>query len=273
MTLVLEIEHLLGVAFAARSQASDVPDWPLQPDRIFSALVAAWGARGERDEERLALEWLEGQSAPEIIASDGFPRTAPTVFVPPNDPATGRVADRSVMPSLRRRQPRRFPAYRPHSSVAGLVWRDVTADAATMAALNALAADTSYVGHSSSLTRCRFRTDWTPEASEGPRRRIYPGRLAELERVYRAGRRPNPGDSVPLEAGMETPRMVSVFSDQWLVLEHVSGEMPDLRAAALVAKALHRTVIAGYQRIGLGDTSRLRSPGTHPTARPSASHT
>ena len=64
MTLILEIEHLLGVAFAAHSQASDVPDWPPQPDRVFSALVAAWGARGERTEERRALEWLEGQPAP-----------------------------------------------------------------------------------------------------------------------------------------------------------------------------------------------------------------
>ncbi|HEY2540043.1 MAG TPA: type I-U CRISPR-associated protein Csb2, partial [Stellaceae bacterium] len=45
MTLVLEIEHLLGVAFAARSQASDVPDWPPQPDRAYSALVATWAAR------------------------------------------------------------------------------------------------------------------------------------------------------------------------------------------------------------------------------------
>ena len=52
MTLVLEIEHLLGVAFAARNQASDVPDWPPQPDRVFSALVASWGARGERIDER-----------------------------------------------------------------------------------------------------------------------------------------------------------------------------------------------------------------------------
>jgi CRISPR-associated protein Csb2 len=268
MTLVLEIEYLLGVAFAARSQASDMPDWPPQPDRVFSALVAAWGARGERDKERLALEWLERQPEPEIIASGGFPRTAPTVFVPPNDPATGRVADRSLMPAFRRRQPRRFPAYRPHSFVAELVWRDVTADAATMAALNALAADTPYVGHSSSLTRCRFRTDCTPEPSARPVRRIYPGRLAELEQVYRAGRRPSPGDTARVELGTERLPIASIFSNQWLVLEHVGGEMPDIRAAALVAKALHRTVIAGYERIGLGDTVPAAISGHTPDGTP-----
>jgi CRISPR-associated protein Csb2 len=163
------------------------------------------------------------------------------------------VGDRSVMPAFRRRQARRFPAYRPGNPAARLVWRGAAADATTMAALNALAADTPYVGHSSSLTRCRFRMDWAPEASERPRCRIYPGRLAELERVYRAGRRPDPGDSVRQEASAETARIASVFSDRWLVLEHVSDEVPDLRAAALVAKALHKTVMAGYERIGLGD--------------------
>lgn len=40
MTLVLEIEFLAGVSFAAVGPESPVPDWPPQPDRIFSALVA-----------------------------------------------------------------------------------------------------------------------------------------------------------------------------------------------------------------------------------------
>src|SRR6266852_3582427 len=124
MALVLEIEHLLGVAFAAQSQASSTPDWPPQPDRVFSALVAAWGARGERPEERRALEWLESQTAPEVAASDGFARAAATAFVPPNDPQTGRVGDRSVMPTFRRRQPRRFPAYRPDDPTVRFVWRE-----------------------------------------------------------------------------------------------------------------------------------------------------
>jgi CRISPR-associated protein Csb2 len=136
MPLVLEIEHLLGVAFAAQSQAGTAPEWPPQPDRVFSALVAAWSARGERAEERRALEWLEAQPVPEIAASSGFARTPATVFVPPNDPATGRVGDRSVMPALRRRQPRRFPAFRPDDPVMHLVWRDVGADRETIAALN-----------------------------------------------------------------------------------------------------------------------------------------
>jgi len=250
MPLVLEIEHLLGVAFAAQSQASVAPEWPPQPDRVFSALVATWSARGERAEERRALEWLEAQPVPEVAASSGFARTPATVFVPPNDPATGRIGDRSVMPALRRRQPRRFPAFRPDDPVVQLVWRDVGADRETIAALNALAADTPYVGHSSSLTRCRFRTDGAPERAASPRRRVYPGRLVELERSYHAGRRPNPGEDVRAEAAVVREPAGSLFSDRWLVLEHVEGEMPDPRAAALVGKALRCALMSGYKRIG-----------------------
>jgi CRISPR-associated protein Csb2 len=250
MSLVLEIEHLLGVAFAAQGQAGASPEWPPQPDRVFSALVATWGARGERAEERRALEWLEAQPVPEVAASSGFARTPATVFVPPNDPATGRIGDRSVMPALRRRQPRRFPAFRPDDPVVQLVWRDVEADHHTIAALNALAADTPYVGHSSSLTRCRFRTDGTPKQAASPRRRVYPGRLVELERSYRAGRRPNPGEDVRTEAPIVPEPTGSTFSDHWLVLEHVEGAMPDLRAAALVAKTLRCALMSGYKRIG-----------------------
>jgi CRISPR-associated protein Csb2 len=249
MTLVLEIEHLVGVAFAAPSQASVLPDWPPQPDRVFSALVAAWGARGARTEERRALEWLEAQPVPELSASGGFPRSAATVFVPPNDPETGRVGNRSIMPALRRRQPRRFPAFRPDDPVVFLIWRDLTVDNEMLAALNCLARDTPYVGHSASLTRCRFRVDPAVEPGARPRRRVYRGRLAELERAHQAGRRPNYGADVDVSTAKDEDRHPrSVFASRWLVLEHVGGTMPDLRAAALVGKALRNAVMSGYKR-------------------------
>ncbi len=270
MSLVLEIEHLLGVAFAARSQASPAPDWPPQPDRVFSALVAAWGARGERGEERRALEWLERQAAPDIAASGGFARSAATSFVPPNDPQTGRVGDRSVMPAFRRRQPRRFPAYRPDDPTVRLVWRDADADGATLAALNALAADTPYVGHSASLTRCRFSTEIAPQPAARARRRVYEGRLAELERLYRANQRPNPGDAIHGPPTAELAPRRNAFAESWLVLEHIGGEMPDLRAAPLVAKALRDTIMSGYKRIGLGARIPAIVSGHSPSGAPVA---
>ena len=93
----------------------DSPDWPPQPDRVFSALVSAWAARGERPEERAALEWLEEQPPPVIHASGHTSRTTPDVFVPPNDPKASKAAKTyiKVMPDRRQRQPRRFPVARP----------------------------------------------------------------------------------------------------------------------------------------------------------------
>ncbi len=253
MTLVLEIEHLLGVAFAARTPAGSDPEWPPQPDRVFSALVAAWGARDKRPEERQALEWLEKQSSPELAFSAGSARTPATVFVPPNDPQTGRVGNLTVMPALRRRQPRRFPAYRPDDPIVRLIWRAAAADDGTVTALNALAADTPYIGHSASLTRCRFSAGDAPEVTTPARRDIYRGRLAELERVHRTGRRPSPGADVHIARVSATAHPQSVFAVRWLVLEHVGGEMPDLRAAALVSKALRNALMSGYKKT-IGET-------------------
>jgi CRISPR-associated protein Csb2 len=191
------------------------------------------------------------QPAPELAAGGGFERSPATVFVPPNDPETRLIGNRSVIPAFRRRQPRRFPAFRPDDPMVRLVWRDVDADAGRVAALNALAADTPYIGHSSSLTRCHFRVGEVAEQTALPRRRVYRGRLAELESKYRAGQRPNPGESVRVgAAAVASEPPSSAFADRWLVLEHVDGEMPDLRAAALVARALRHAVMSGYKKIG-----------------------
>lgn len=132
------------------------------------------------------------------------------------------------------------------------VWRDINADDEILTALNALAADTPYIGHSSSLTRCRFQSDGVPERVMPVRRRIYKGRLAELERVYRAGYRPSPGADMRDEPRAELRAAKSSFADRWLVLEHVGGEMPDIRAAALLGKALRCALMSGYKKNGQG---------------------
>lgn len=256
MSLVLEIEYLTGTCFAAIGPDSEAPDWPPQPDRVFSALVATWGARGEKDDEALALEWLESQLAPDIDASADFPRTAPTCFVPPNDPAGN---NKTVMPAWRRRQARRFPATRPQSPIVHLLWPDATPDDSTLNALVTLAADTSYIGHSSSLTRCQFRycDKEIPFESTRPKRWVYPGRLAELQRSYEEFTRSNGKRGRPL-AGYRvkpephaTEKPPQAFADNWLLLELVSDETPDIRASAIVARAIRDTLLAGYRRIGL----------------------
>jgi CRISPR-associated protein Csb2 len=254
MALLLEIEYLSGVCFAAIGQDSAVPDWPPQPDRIFSAFVATWAARGQDAQEAEALEWLETLDPPHILASNAEPRTSATVFVPPNDPRSDKLKHaKGVLPAFRSRQARRFPAARPRDPVVRLLWADAEPGSEAFEALNELAHDTAYVGHSASLTRCRFSRDdgaLTLDEAKTPARRIYAGRFKELRRDFDRGRRPNFGVLVSPPAEVKDERR-NVFSDCWLLLEHIKGDMPDVRASALVAKTLRDTLLSGYKQIGL----------------------
>jgi CRISPR-associated protein Csb2 len=163
--LTLEIEFLTGVCYAARSQSSGEPDWPVQPDRIFSALTAAWGTRGERPDEQAALEWLERQPAPKLHATPADYRGVGIAYVPPND-VSGKL---EVMPDRRRRQARMFPAAIPSKPLLQFIWPN-DPDSSTLRALDALARDTAYVGHSMPLpSRLPARSGTYSSARESPR--------------------------------------------------------------------------------------------------------
>jgi CRISPR-associated protein Csb2 len=257
MTLVLEIEYLSGVSFAAIGPDSEAPGWPPQIDRVFSALVATWAARGEDAGEAEALEWLESLDHPLVAAPTAEARTSVTCFVPPNDARTSRQKNAAgVLPALRSRQPRRFPAARLADGLVTFHWRDATPPAPTLAALQELARDTSYVGHSASLTRCHFVVDeQLPGIAQAlfPSRGIYVGRFAELRRAFDIRQRPLPGARVAQPPAPAPRPVAGHFGDRWLVLEHVDGDMPDVRATPLVAKVLRDALLSGFQRSGLGD--------------------
>ena len=253
MSLVLEIEFLTGVCRAAREPGDDAPDWPPQPDRVFSALVSAWAARGERPEERAALEWLEAQPPPVVHASDHTSRTTPDVFVPPNDLKASRAEKTyvKVMPDRRPRQPRRFPIARPDDPVIALVWQ-AEPEPARFDALDALARCVGYLGHSASLARCRFlptAASVSRHPAKTPRRRVYPGRLRELEEAHRVNPvRPEIRPGAPVFT-KQSPDSASLDSD-WLALEAIGGAVPDVRAAALACRLLRNTLMSGYRRTG-----------------------
>ena len=277
MTLVLEIECLTGVFRASRGVGDDSPDWPPQPDRVFSALVSAWGIRGESRSERSALEWLESQPPPVIHASGCTARTAPDVFVPPND-ASASTAWHTylrVLPGHRRRQPRRFPVARPDDPSVRMVWPDAP-DTATVHALNSLAGCVGYVGHSASLTRCRFIVGDDGKADLKPapaRRRVYPGRLQELIEAHDL--RPDRPVIRPGAPVFPEPANSVTHSEEWLVLEAVDSETPDIRASALVGRLLRKALMAGYRRVGLGgeipEVVSGHTPDGSPTRRPHVS--
>lgn len=252
MSLVLEIEFLTGVCRAAREPSDATPDWPPQPDRVFSALVSSWAVRGEGLEERLALEWLEEQPPPEIRASLFSPRTTPDVFVPPNDAKRSKTTEKylRVLPDRRPRQARRFPVARPDDPVVAFVWPALP-EQAVLDALNGIASCVGYIGHSASLARCRF---WVSDAGRFDQetmpvqRGVYRGRLRELEEAHRD--RPDrpvirPGAPVRTEDRSEHDSQ-----PVWLVLQAVEGDVPDIRAVALVSRLLRQALMAGYAKSG-----------------------
>ena len=268
MNLSLEIEFLTGVCRAASYEAPGVADWPPQPDRVFSALVATWAARGELEDEREALEWLEKQEPPTVHASKHSARTAPDVYVPPNDKYLGVIPERRS----NSRHPRRFPVACPDHPVIELVWPDCP-EISMFETLDGIARDLSYLGHSASLVRCRFlqvsgvaRRHQDKRQKRCALRRIYPGRLQELEQAHHKNPiRPEicPGEFVPelLQSQSEAP-------SEWLVLEIIDGLIPDIRASALVCRAIRRVFMSGYRRAGMADKIPCIISGHEPNGKP-----
>src|SRR5579884_834421 len=167
--LVLEVELLTGVSVAAAPQDRQTVEWPPHPDRVFQALVAAWGRQEPPDPgEREALEWLETLPPHDlrVYAPPARSRTVVDVFVPPNDAATTEAAVRGasadqlyqrvrVIPEFRKnRQPRTFPAAVPLGGrVVVYSWTEASGLDAHRGALERLARETTYLGHSHTLVR------------------------------------------------------------------------------------------------------------------------
>lgn len=91
--LAVQVELLTGRYVASRFNDRTRAEWPPHPSRLFSAAVAAWAERDCDPAEQAALEWWEGQGAPQIACSwgeDGPParqeRAPVTHYVPDNDP-------------------------------------------------------------------------------------------------------------------------------------------------------------------------------------------
>lgn len=266
MSLVLEIEWLDGVCRARRDPAYRAPEWPVGMDRVFSALVATWGAAGEPADGREALTWLERQSRPVVTHVDATARDTREAYVPVND-QRGGLAYRRV------RQPRHFAESVLAEERIHLAfhWAEEPAGA-VRGALDALARDTSYVGHSSSLVRMRFATaNGAPEATPTDAA-PYPGRLDELVALHR--RHVGSGDpnarprraSLPAATVRPSPS-ASVFGANWIVFAHHGGMRPEPTAAAVVGGRLRAALMAAFRDPVPEWLSGHRPDGT-PTDRP-----
>ena len=86
--VAIEVNFLTGRYVATAHHDRRRPEWPPDPARVFSALVASWADADRPDPgEREALEWLEAQPHPAISASEAASRKVASYFVPVNDPS------------------------------------------------------------------------------------------------------------------------------------------------------------------------------------------
>ena len=276
--LVFEIEYLSGVSVAASPNHREIPEWPPHPDRLFQALVAAWGRNDPPDiDERNALEWLE--SIPKenltISAPRGWSRDVVTVFVPPNDVETkGKVGDKipkklgetiRTIPELRKnRQPRAFPAVTIPFGESGILhygWPLKGSHKDQLnnhkPALTRLAKEVTYIGHSHSLVRVvlvdalpkTINTDWM-EGARATLRVPYPGRFKELQDAYTRCFdshqiiRPRPSlASQTLVAQRPASSTTHFDADNITVFADAGGFVPTLAAFPAAAKRMRDALL------------------------------
>src|SRR5262245_39216344 len=82
----LGVNLLMGRAMMTRWDDREQPEWPPHPDRVFMALVAAWGESGENAEGKAALGWLETLGPPALrVSLVASVRTPCISFVAVND--------------------------------------------------------------------------------------------------------------------------------------------------------------------------------------------
>lgn len=250
--LVLEIEFLTGAYRAALPDGSGA-EWPPHPERVLSALAQAWGDGGESQQERIALEWLEAQDHPLIEADEALQaRDAPTVYVPPNDQRGDEIA---VLPERRQRQARSFRVVQPVRPLVRLGW-PTAADPEIRGALDALALRVASLGHSSSLVRFAFSDGlvdseriWTPhQTGNRPLRTPHPGRIENLVRWHKAGKRPRTGQTTwyrqPGTVAIQATRSSFGEPGDWFVFAGTSGFIPDLLGFAHVAVQARSALMA-----------------------------
>lgn len=184
-----------------------------------------------------------------------------------------------VLPEQRPRQPRTFPAVTPHDPVCWLVWPDAEPTDAQRAALDALCARLTRLGHSSSLVAARLHDtppepNWVPDDAGRELLRTTAAdqlRLLEDEFVRHREEQPRVLPSIPRRyrgpsesAPRDTPR--GVLGDDWIVFERVGGQALPVRRTPDVTAALRGTLLRRLQ--GQPDTLTGHDAARRPAARP-----
>ena len=254
----LGVELLMGRAVITSWDNREVPEWPPHPDRVFMALVAAWGESGEDPAQRAALEWLERLDPPALcVSEEASVRTPFTSYVPVNDNSSpmsskGPYGAMGSIPIGRNRQPRSFPAVVPESPTHFLIF-DGDLPANLRPALEAVCGQVTYLGHSATPVRVGLRDDPPPAnllpTSRGATQQLRvfgPGRLEYLIGRYQAGLRPQPsrwqGYATPVpKAGVDF--VPGPFDAGLFVFRRAGGRRFGLESCGIIADALRKTLM------------------------------
>lgn len=261
-------EYLTGKAVASVWDDRTIPEWPPHPDRVFQALVAAWGETGRDPALRESLLWLERQPPPALAVPEAISCTSRLVFVPVNDlvaaARTRKYTNKmlALLPSQRNKAPRHFPAHTV-GGVCALIWPAAEPDEALRSALSDLCARVTHIGHSSSLVRIWLdnvapAATMVPATSHGDRTLRVPhaGRLGRLIAAYADG---GPGWQRPPVARWQDYRHVapasdtpgeSFFGEDWLIYRVVASPRFSLAQTLAVTDGFRKLLIAAAERVG-----------------------
>lgn len=273
----IEVEFLMGRAIASRWGERDRAEWPPDPQRLFSALVATHFELDLGPEAERALRWLEALPPPELkVDCDPDFRLPLSHWVPVNDEAVkvekNKVDFRHVL-ERRNRQERWFPAVVPQVPVVVYQWTQADGVEAHRAALARLVQELAYLGHSASPVRACVRDGAVPATLVPAQRGDYalrvpgPGRFDRLQAVH-ALRAVDESVQPPLgriQAYAEaTVEAHSVFSPDALVLAFEDGPKLSLDSTLPLMQHLRSAIL-----------SRVKDPipevlsGHDPSGRPS----
>jgi len=210
--LGFRITYLRGSVTAADIRCGNEKDeveWPPHPDRLFCALVQAWGDLGENERAESALRSLEELhdiSPPLIHCGELLSATVVPRHVPVNDkwnPISKKGTCESLIQGTlvgRNRQPRRIPTGSLSSDVVLMWWPDASPTREQFQELERLASAVASLGHPSSLVSVEAFNElspttpnWVPREDGSITLRVpHSGRLRHLRDAYSSDPRRRP---------------------------------------------------------------------------------
>jgi CRISPR-associated protein Csb2 len=265
--LAIEVEYLLGRAFASDFRDQEESEWPPHPDRLFSALVAAHHDTFGTETERAALAWFQRLDPPEVSAGQAGKGDAVVTFVPTN--YAGKSG--STHPDQRGKQPRTFPMQGPSSPTVHFIWPDAQPDESIRSALSELASRVPSLGRACSLVRISLSdspetSSLAPDESGDQVMRVFGDRrMEELEALFDAGQRPQPGPQKRYRTLNGADRELAATScfGEMIVLRKIAGAGLPLEAALTLTAATRKALLELAIQNGL-DCDMLNGHGAHP---------